>query len=826
MLSKDFRFAARALRKSPAFTITAVVTIALGIGASTAIFSVVNAVLLRPLPYPEPNRLAIVWGAMRTRGVTEFPFSGPDFDDLRHAGTDFQELAAVFTGRATIVTENGDPEMVPNAAVTTNFFRMLGGRIELGRDFTDTDSTPNPQPPPPGVGGGVVPPGPRLPQMAILNHDFWLRRFGGDRNVIGRSVDFGGGKAQIIGVLAPGFELLFPPKAGLERAPEVWTATRANFPTGNRNNVFLRVIGRLKPGGSIERAQSQLDAMASDMRAHYAIKQTSGFYMYAEPMQSNIVADVRPAILALMGAVIFLLLIACANVSNLLLLRSAARGRELAVRAALGGARWDLVRQMLAETVLLAGSGALGGLFLARMGIDLLIALGPRNLPRLDAVAIDPAVLGFTALAALGAAAVFGVVPAIRASRPDIADLLRAGGRASALGSGRLLRNAVVIAEVALSFVLLIGTGLMLRSFIALQRVDPGYRPQGVLTFFLPIIANSPQQAAAKVNDLRRRVAAIPEVSAVTASSFLPLDGGIPLARWGTQEALTDASKYRQANAFVVLPGYFEALGTRLIAGRTFTEGDNRPEAKVMIIDQNLAAKAFPHESPVGKRLLSRVFTTEAEWYEVIGVVAHQRHETLASDGREGMFFTDGLAGYGAVTRWALRTTGDPERLAPRVREEIAKFDRRVAASEITPMMTYVDRAQAQTRFSLVLIAIFGMIAMLLATVGLYGVLSDAVRQRTAEIGLRMALGAAPVSIFRLVVGQGLRLSGTGIVVGVLAALALTRVMSTMLVGVEPHDLPTFSAIAVVFFAIATVACWLPARRAAGLDPTNALREE
>ena len=627
--------------------------------------------------------------------------------------------------------------------------------------------------------------------------------------------------------MAPGFELLLPPKTGLERVPEIWTAMRQNFPAGNRNNVFLRVIGRAKPGVSFERVQSQLDGIASQMRQTYPIKNTAGFYMRVEPMHKNLVAEVRPAILALMGAVTFLLLIACANVANLLLLRAAARGRELAVRAALGGSRWDLVRQMLAETLLLAGSGALLGLGLARMGIDLLVALGPKNLPRLDAVEIDPAVLGFTALAALAAAAVFGVAPALRASRPDVIDLLRAGGRTAGLGSARLLRNAVVVTEVALSFVLLIGSGLMLRSFVALQRVDPGYKPDGILTFFLPVNnARTPEEAAAKVWDLRQRLAALPGVNAVTAASPFPLDGFTPLARWGTEDALADPSHFKQANAFFVLPGYFETLGTRLLAGRTFSEADNTAKAKLMVIDQNLAAKAFPHQSAVGKRLLARVITPEAEWYEVIGVVAHQRHESLAEDGREGMFFTDGFGGSGIVARWALRTGGDPSALTPLVREEITRFDKRLAVSEIAPMRTFVDRAQAQTRFALVLIAIFGAIAVLLASVGLYGVLSDSVRMRTAEIGLRIALGAAPLSIFRLVVGLGLRLSAAGVVAGVLAALALTRVMSTMLVGVAPHDPVTFTAIAALFFAIAALSCWIPARRAAALDPTAALREE
>ncbi len=814
MLYKDFVFAARSLRKSPAFFCTAVLTIALGIGASTAIFSVVSAVLLRPLPYSDPQRLAIIWGDLRARNVSDWPFSGPDFDDLRRFSTLFESISGVNTGRVTVPAENGEAEIVRLGAITPNFFGLMGARIALGRDFIDADATPPAQ-------------GQPVPAIAILSDGFWRRRFGGDPGVIGRTIDFGnGGKAQVAGVLAPGFELLFPPTAGVERMPEIWTALRANFQAGNRNNVFLRVVGRVRPGVSWERAQAQVDALAAELRDRFPIKKTAGFYMRVEPMHRNVVAGVRPALVAFMGAVIFLLLIACANVANLLLLRAAARARELAVRAALGGNRWDLVRQTLAETLLLAGTGAALGLALARWGIDLLVALGPKNLPRLDHIGVDLPVLGFTALAAVAAAVVFGVGPAIRASRPDIMDVLRASGRTAGLGSGKWIRNFVVVTEVALSFVLLVGCGLMVRTFVALQKVDPGFDPHGVLTFLLPNNGRTPKQSAAISRDLRDRFRAIPGVTAVSAASSLPLDGVTPLARWGTEEALTDLNRFKQGNAIAVLPGYFELMRTRLLDGRLFTDADNTPDAKIVIIDQMLAAKAYPKQRAVGKRLLARITTTEAEWHEIVGVVAHERHDTLASDGKETMFYTDGFFGFGAASRWTLRTDGDPNRLIPLVRAEIAKFDKRLAVSDVQPMETYVDGAQAQTRFALILIGIFAGIAASLAAVGLYGVLSDAVRQRTAEIGLRMALGAAPGSIFNLVVGQGLRLSAAGVVCGAIAAVSLTRVISTMLVGVQPTDPATFSAIAVLFFAIAAIACWVPAHRAAGLDPTTALREE
>jgi len=664
--------------------------------------------------------------------------------------------------------------------------------------------------------------------MVVISHEFWQRRYSAGPQVIGRKISLGAGNpGQIVGVLAPGFELLFPPKANIERAPAVWGAARLDFQNSNRNNVFLRVVARMKPGVTRQQTQSQLDGIAANLRSRFPIKTSSGFYLHAEGMQDNIVAAVRPAILALMGAVIFLLLIACANVGNLLLLRASARARELAVRTALGGSRWNLIRQMMAESLLLAGTGALAGLLLARFGIDLLLWLGPRNLPRLTSISLDPAVLSFTALAALAAAALFGIVPALRASGPQIMDVLRSTGRTAGLGSGRLLRNAVVMAEVALSFVLLIGCGLMVRSFIELQKAEPGFEARGLLTLSLPVNnVRGREQTAAMVHNIHDRLAELPGVTAVTAGFPFPLDGGLANLRWGNEDAVADPARFRQANVFFVLPGYFETLHTKLIEGRAFTEADNNPDAKVVVIDRILASKAFPHESAVGKRLLIRVITPEALWYEVVGVVEHQRHESLAEDGREAAYFTDGYAGPGAVGRWALRVEGDPAQLAPLVRAAVARIDKRLATAEVQPMQAFVDQAQAQTRFSLVLIAIFAAIAAVLAAVGLYGVLSNSVRQRTAEIGLRMALGAAPHSVFGLVVGHGLRLSAAGIGLGLIAALSLTRVMESMLVGVAPHDPITFGAIAGLFFVIAAVACWLPARRAAGMDPTVALREE
>jgi putative ABC transport system permease protein len=820
MLGKELLHAARGLRKNPAFALISIGTIALGIGASTAIFSVVNAVLLQPLPYRDANRLTLIESDMRRRNVVDFPFSGPDFDDMRHETAQFAEIGGILSGRAVVRDDSGEPALLTSAVVTPSFLHILGAHVVLGRDFTENDATPQA---PAAAGNAAAPPA--LPIIAMLSNELWKRRYGGDPGVIGRSIELGGGgKAQIVGVLEPGFELLFPPASGVERMPELWTALRANFATGGRNDVFLRLIGRLKPGATVETAQAEENRFAADLRKRFVIRESSGFTIRVEPMRQHLVDAVRPAILAIMGAVLFLLLIACANVANLLLVRAASRGRELAVRAALGGGRWDLVRQMTVESLLLAGSGALLGLLLAAKGVDLLIYLAPANLPRLDTVAIDPAVLAFTALLAVLSAVVFGVLPALRASRPDIMDVLRASGRTTGLGRGSMLRNGVVMAEVALSFVLLVGSGLMVRTFLAIVRTAPGFRAEGVLTFLMPIVRATPEQRAPAENDFQNRIRALPGVTSASAASNLPLDGANPLARWGTEEAMADPGRFHSANFFFVRPGYFDAIGTRLLAGRDFNDADNKPGLHLLVIDQLLASKAFPHESAIGKRLLCRISTPEPEWFEVIGVVEHQRHDSLLADGHEGAYLIDGFAG--AVSRWAVRTPGDPMKLAPLVRAEIARFDKRLAVAEMQPMTAFVTRAQAQTRFALVLIGVFAGIAAMLAAVGLYGVLASAVRQRTAEIGVRIALGAAPLRIFGLVVGQGLALSAAGIAIGVAAAFGLTRAMTSMLVGVKPTDPLTFAAMAGAFLLVAAIASWIPARRAAGLDPTSALREE
>ncbi|MGA7524346.1 MAG: ABC transporter permease [Acidobacteriaceae bacterium] len=829
---KNLMLAARVLRKSPAFAIIAILTIALGVGASTAIFSVTNAVLLRPLPYKDPGQLVVAAMDLTKRNVHGLPFSNADYLDLKN-GTrqQFSDMAGVFTGRAVAEKADGMPEQFTLAVVTTNFFDVMGGPIVDGRNFNEQDGIPQPPQPQAGANQGQGATPARLPQMAILSHEYFMKRYGGNPAVLGHPLgNAGGPNPVIVGVLAPGFRLYFPPEDQVLPAPDVWIANRLDYDAANRNDFGITAVGRLKEGVTLQQAQSAADAVAAEGRRRIPMDASVGYQISVASMRQHLVAQVRPAILALMGSVIFLLLIACANVANLLLVRASLREHEFAVRAAMGANRRRLIAPLFTEACLLAVGGTVVGLGLAWAGIRELRILAPANLPRLDDIGIDGRVLFFTALAGAAAAVIFGLLPAWRASQPELMNVLRGTSRISGLASGAFLRNGVIMAEVALSFVLLVGSGLMFRSFLELQRIDPGFDPHHLLTFRVLGAAGTggktPAEREARRRHVEDRLRAIPGVESVTASTPFPLTGGYSPVRWGTEAALADPSLYQAADPQVVIPGYFEMMHTPLLAGRTFTEDDEQPGRNYVVVDEDLARKAFPGESAVGKRILTRVQTPQAVFVQIIGVVAHQREESLALPGREQIYFTDAYFGGFIPPWWAIRTRSDPASYESQVRAAIAGLSRSYLVDKMEPEETVVRDAQAGTRFSLLLIGLFAVVAGALAGVGLYGVLATAVRQRTPEIGVRMAVGADRGDIVRLVVMQGMRLSGMGIVVGFVAALVLGRVITAMLVGVKATDPLTYASMIVVFLAIAGIASWLPARRAAGLDPKTALHEQ
>jgi predicted permease len=828
MFQRSVPVAVRVLARSPLFSAVAVLTIALGVGTSTAIFSVADAVLLRPLPYRDPGQLVIAGRELRRRSVKNLPFSNADFIDLREGTKSvFSEMAGVLTGRLIAFRADGTPEQIRGAIVTANFFQLAGARILYGRDFNADDGVPAPQPAPGAAPGTATP---QLPQVAILSYEYFMSRFGGNQAVIGQTIKFSGGPGPVVaGVLAPGFRLYFPPDADEENAPDIWMANRLAYNEADRNGFSIRPIARLRDGVPLKRAQEVADIVAADARKQSPADETSGYSVDLEPLQAHLVAAVKPAILTLMGSVVFLLLIACANVANLMLVRASLRETEFAVRASLGASRWKLVQPLLMEACLVAVAGSTLGIALAWAGIRELRILAPANLPRLDEIGIDGSVLGFSALAGFAAAALFGIAPAWRASKPSLMNVLRSANRTSGLAGGAALRNMVVVAEVALSFVLLIGSGLMLRSFEKLQQVDPGFDAGHLLTFQLLGVwsaRNDPASRAVLVQQIADRLRSIPGVEGVTASFPFPLTGDFSPIRWGTEDALKDQSRFQAANFQLVLPGYFETLRTPVEAGRTFTADDNLPGRNAVIVDELLARKAFPGESAVGKTILVRVRTPQPERVEIVGVVAHQHQDTLTAPGREQIYFTDAFLSSGVVRTWALRTSLEPAQFANAARAAIAGVNRNLVVTEMETGDEILAGVEAQTRFSLLLIAVFAIVAGTLAGVGLYGVLSTAVQQRTPEIGVRMALGADRSQIVRMVVLSGMRLSLAGMAAGVLLAVFLGRTIQSILVGIRPVDLPTFAATLALFVAISLLASWLPAQRAAAMDPKTALHEQ
>ncbi len=829
MTKKDVLIAARILARRPGYTLTAVLTIALGVGASTTIFSVTNAVLLKPLPYHDPGKLVIAGMDLRKRDVHDLPFSNADYTDLRE-GTKayFSDMAGVFTGRLVVPQEDGSPEQISFAIATTNFFDVMGGKIMLGRDFNAQDGIPQPQPPPNAAANDAPA---RLPGIAILSYEYFRRRYGANTAVLGHNITIPGQPGPlIVGVLAPGFRLYFPPDADVQPSPDIYIANRLGYDSAQRNDFSIRSIARLKEGVSLQSAQGAADGIAAQARQTFSIDETAGYYIHLAPMRQHLVAAVRPAILTLMVSVIFLLLIACANVGNLLLVRASLRQQEFSVRAALGANRARLISPILIEAVLLSAMGTLVGLALAWTGILVLRTLAPANLPRLEEVRIDGAVLAYSALAGLASAAIFGIVPALRASRPGLMNVLRGVSRTSGIGSGAFLRNAVVMAEVALSFILLIGSGLMFRSFLKLQQINPGFDPHHLLTFQLQgsrLNRKTPEERAAFIRVITDQLKSIPGVQSATGSFPFPLTGEFSPIRWGREDAAHDSSRFQATDFQIVLPGYFETMRTPLLAGRTFTSEDNLPGRDGIIVDDALAAKAFPGQSAIGKHILIRIRTPEAEKVQIIGVVAHQRLKSLADVGREQVYFPDAFLGSGVIQSWALRTGSDPAAYESQVRSTLKALDPQLLVSKMETVDSVVYESQADTRFSLLLISVFAAIAALLAGVGLYGVISTSVRQRTSEIGVRMAMGAERGDILRLVVAQGMRLSVAGIVIGVIGSIFLGRVISALLVGgIRPTDLTTYVFMTAGFLAISALASWLPARRASSLDPVKALREQ
>jgi len=816
---QDLRYAFRTLVKRPAFTAVAVLTLTLGIGASTAIFSFVHAVLIAPLPYEDEDRLVMLWGELRARNVREWPASAPDLYDYRQLDS-FDEVAAAIPFEITLTGE-GDPERVAGAMVTENLHTILGVSPRLGRLFGPEDTTPiafdpnDPNATPPTV-------------YVILSHGLWQRRYGGDEDIVGRRIEIAGTPVYIAGVMPDDFQLLLPAATRLPRDVDLWAAARLNFDTDNRRDVSLRILARLRSGVTVAQAQAEMDALTSRLRQELPLYNDVGFHVEVVPLHNDLVKSVRPLILALFGAVGFVLLIACTNVASLLLVRATARSQEISIRAALGGSRVRLIRNVLSESLVLSLLAALLGLALAHAGISIFSILRPVELPRMETIGINISVLGFTVLVSLVTSVIFGIVPALQTSRFNLAAALRTHAEIGGSTPQRALRSGLVVAEVALCLVLLIGAGLMVRSSIALSRVDPGFSAEGVLTFEAavpPGVLPDLEARVAFVEGLRERIAGLPGVEAVGAARPLPLTNLPTSGRYGTEAALTDQSLFQQAIYRAVTAGYFEAMQTSVIAGRSFDATEYSNEVPVVMVDDVLARKTWPGESAVGKRLIVRPFARDPFPVDVIGVVEHQRHTDLSQEGRETVYYTHRFLGAPALMTWTVRTAVDPLTLVGAIRQEVAALNSDTPLINIRTMQSYVDSARAPTNFALLLIGIFGITALILASVGLYGVLAYAVQQRTSEIGVRMAFGARPTDILGMVLQQGMRLVIIGVVLGLAAAIVLTRFMESLLVGVPAVDPVTYVGIVLFFFAVAALACYVPAFRATRVDPVQSLQQ-
>ena len=811
IIAADVRYAFRTLRKNPGFTAVVLLTLALGIGANAAMFSVVNAVVLRPLPYRDAAQLVVVWGNLHRPGVTEIPASAGEFVDYRERSQVFEQIAAYDTLDFNL-TGAGDPERIDGAIVSPSLFPLLGVAPELGRTFLPHEERPGED------------------RVIVLSHRLWERRFGADRRAIGTTIVLDGAPVEIVGVMPASFA--FPNETVDLWKPLLLDAEAVS--TNNRGSHGFSVVARMKRGVTLAQAKADLDRATAPFKDEYPGNYRSGFSVTLSPLHDEIVGRAGQPLFMLLGAVGLVLLIACANVANLLLARGASRRKEIALRTALGASRGRIVRQLLTESVLIAASGGAGGLALARWAVDLLIGISPDSIPRLREVTIDLRVMLFTAGVSLATGVLFGLVPALRASRPDINNTLKEGGRSGAAVHGRSGR-ALVVAEISLSLVLLVGAGLLLRSFARLSHVEPGFGASDLLTFRLSL---QPAHYATFVKgnafyeDLFDRLRALPQVRALAAINYLPFSG-----QGGSRSMFIEGREVKRPEdrldeqIRIITDGFFAAMQIPLAAGREFTPRDTLSSARVAVINESLARKHWPNESPIGKRIAFS--TSDAKWYEIVGVSRDVKDRGLDRAARAEVYvpfrqpiFNPPYDNWTVRPMYVVVRAADPLTFATTARAVLGQVDRDQPISDVRSMEQRIGRSLASRRLNTVLLAIFALLALTLAAIGIYGIVAYSVTERTHEIGVRLALGAQRRDVIAMVVGQGMTLTATGAVVGVAAALVLTRLMSTLLFGVSAVDPATFLAIPCLLMAVALLACYVPARRATRVDPLQALRSE
>ena len=795
---QDLRYAVRSLLKTPGFAVVAILTIALGIGANTAIFTVVNSLLLRPLPYANAERLVMVWQDWSARGGPADEWGTPgNFVDWRAEQSLFQNVTAISGWRPTL-TGDAEPESLVGEQVTYEYFSVLGVRPALGRDFRWEDDVPN------------------APRVAIISDALWKRRFGANPSAVGQVVNLSGVSHEIVGVMPPRF------RPAIVTDGELWRPMRLNRATPNRGAVVLRVVGRLADGVTFDQAQAAASALAARLQTvHPKFNEKTGFNL--QPLHDRVVGDIRPALLAVLGGVGFVLLIACANIANLLLARGSGRGRELAVRAALGAGRARMVRQLLTESLVLAVAGGLSGFLIGVWMVDGLRAMAPENAPRLGEISLDTTVFAFAALLTLVTGLLFGLAPAVQHSRVDITHSLKEAGRGTSGGGGRTLRRVLITAEVALALVLLTGGVLLIQTFVRLQRADLGFRTEGVLVGSVnppAVVYNSRQKYIAFYDQLMEKLSAIPGVQQAALSSFLPLDAGDSDTSFAiegrpapTGATDTPVTWYREISA-----GYFDAIGMRIRRGRNFAEREAAPSA---IVNETLARKYFPNEDPVGRRIR---FGQDSPWITIIGVVADARVQGAREETRVETFVPYWQLGEGGMS--IILNGNNPSAFAAPLRQAVASVDRNVPVIGIQTMTEIFDDSIAQPRFLATLAGGFAALALLLAAIGIYGVMTYVMSQRIAEIGVRMALGATAREVFKLVIADGLKLSAIGVAIGAAGAIGVGYSLTKLLFGVPPADPLTIAAAAATLITVAAAASFLPAWRATRVDPMVALRAE
>jgi predicted permease len=821
-LLQDLKYGLRMLARSPGFTAVAVITLALGIGANTAIFSAVHAVLLSSLPYRQPERLVKVWGQLTRHGIPRNWFSDPEWFELVDTNQAFEQVAAYYPNYgANLTSADAAPRRVTLGYATASLFPLLGVQPILGRMFSEGEDQPGHD------------------EVAVLSYGLWKSLYGGEPNVLGRTIRLNDHAYTVIGVLPEGFDF--------EGDNQAWTplALDRKHP-GGRGSHSWTVIARLKSGVSFAQASADMNRFAAQLAREYPDYYTgdSGWGVYIVPLREELIRQIRPALLILTGAVGFVLLIACANIANLLLARAAAREKEMAIRASLGAGKARVVRQLLTESVLLSLVGGAVGLVFSSWGMSTIRGLGPEALPHIGTIGLDPAVLLFTLAVAVLTGILLGLAPALYVSSSNLRDTLKEGGRSSLGGpGGRRLRSALVVSEMAFALILLIGAGLMIRSFARLLQVNPGFNTEHLLTMRVTVPKTSYPDGPRVWTFFRQvldKIRPLPGVESAGAISVLPMGGdyssGSVLVEDSTAQVLQHAPGFFQPYGYLetdrryITPGYIEAMKTPLVAGRLLTDADTADSQPVALVDTEFAQHVWPGKNPLGRRIafasVPNSSPPQPQWCTVVGVVMHVHNYSLEVQGREQGYFPQTQVSFARSMFLVVRTAQDPAPMANSIREQVASVDKNQPIYAVRTMEDLVSTSVEQPRLSLALLGIFAGLAAVLAGIGICGVMAYRVSQRSHEIGIRMALGAEPGDVLKLVLGQGMALTVVGIGLGLAGAWVLTRFLSSLLYGVQPTDPLTFAGVSLLLVGVAMLACYIPARRATKIDPMEALRYE